>query len=175
MEVDVVPPPPDEALTDEDAPVAVDRPIPARSMGQKDDMGMYISPLVLVRAADGAGGRVPVSDATSCEAVLVKADPKFPEGKTLGKFRVTSTSVAVLGFLECAAGAVLVRSVADGLLPRLRSRARSPPVDRFGRESLQGDMLLPARFPKRESPPPAVHGSKILHCCRCCALRGCPN
>ena len=94
---------------------------------------------------------MPVNEATSCDAVLDKR-PVDPEGKTLGEFGVTSTKVAVLEVLLAEVGFVRVKSVAEGVLLRLRSRAFSPLRDRSGMESLLGGVLVPPRLPNRDVP-----------------------
>ena len=58
--------PHDDALTEDDAPVANDLEVPpAGLMGRNADMGIYKSFLVLVKAEAGAAGNVPVNEATS--------------------------------------------------------------------------------------------------------------
>ena len=123
MEVEVVAAPPEDAITDDEAPVAEDLEASlAGLMGRNDDMCIYKSFCVFVKAEAGAAGNVPVKEATSWEAVLDKSPPD-PDGRTLGEFGVTSTNVAVLGVLPADVGLVRVKSVAEGVGRRLRSRA----------------------------------------------------
>ena len=78
--------------------------------------------------------------------------PRDPEGKTLGEFGVTSTNVAVLEVLLADVGLVRVKSVAEGVLLKLRRRAFNPLSDRSGTDSLRGGVLEPPLFPKRDVP-----------------------
>ena len=75
-----------------------------------------------------------------------------PEGKTLGEFGVTSTNVAVLEVLLADVGLARVKSVAEGVLLKLRRRAFNPLRDRSGTDSLRGGVLEPPLFPKRDVP-----------------------
>ena len=85
-----------------------------------------MSPLVLVKAADGVLGSVPVNEATSCDAVLFKVDPTFPEARTLGEFGVMSTRVFVLDARDFVAG---------GGPHEIRRRWTSPKVEELSTES----------------------------------------
>ena len=138
IEVDVDTAPPVEALTDDEAPVADERAESlAGFMGRNEAILMYRSFGAPDNADGGEAGNVPVNEATSCDAVLDRR-PVDPEGKTLGEFGVTSTNVAVQEVLLADVGLVRVKSVAEGVLLRLRRRAFNPLRDRSGMESPPG-------------------------------------
>ena len=152
IDVDVESAPPVEALTEDEAPVADDLAESlAGLMGRNEAILMYRSLGAPANADGGEAGKVPVNDATSCEAVLVNC-PFDPEGKTLGEFGETSTNVAVLEVLLADVGLVLVKSVAEGVLLRFSNRAFNPLRDRSGSESLLGGVLVPPLLPKSEVP-----------------------
>ena len=172
IDVDVETAPPVEALTDDDAPVADDRVESlAGLMGRNEAILIYRSLGAPDNADGGEAGKVPVNEATSCEAVLDSC-PDDPEGKTLGEFGVTSTNVAVLEVLLADVGLVRDRSVADGVRLRFSSRAFNPLRDRSGNESLLGGVLVPPLLPKREVPRT---GKARPHVPPVLALFRCPN
>ena len=127
IEVEVVAAPPDDARTDDETPIAQDLEVSlAGLMGRNDDMRIYRSSIASLSRRKLA----PQVSYRSRTALLVRwSSTKAHQIRTArhsARFGVTSTKVAVLWVRLADIGLVLVRSVDDGVLLKLRSRAFTP-------------------------------------------------